>query len=251
MEMVYDQQLLRELDDCQRNACPALHTSHYDDWVLRLSGGVNRRANMVICSRSGQLPPAEKIAYCEAWYRKVGTRTIFQIAPWTQPSDLDAVLAERGYGVENEADVYYAPITAILATGADTQGVVLLDRDAWLDVFAQLTGESPEAHFHHAGIIHRILPAICPVAVYDDGEPVALALGVCERSLVGIFSVFTSPEHRRQGHARRLLSAMTQWAAGLGAQGAYLQVLAGNHVAKTLYARSGFQPCYRYWYRVQ
>ena len=35
----------------------------------------------------------------------------------------------------------------------------------------------------------------------------------------------------------------------LGAQRAYLQVVAGNTVAENLYGNLGFKEIYRYWYR--
>ena len=63
----------------------------------------------------------------------------------------------------------------------------------------------------------------------------------------GVFAMGVLPERRRQGLGARVLGALGDWAAGLGAERAYLQVEASNAAARRLYA--GLQEQYAYHYR--
>ncbi|CDO09404.1 N-acetyltransferase [Mycolicibacterium cosmeticum] len=58
---------------------------------------------------------------------------------------------------------------------------------------------------------------------------------------VGISCVRVTEEARRRGHARTVCSALLGWAAGHGATRAYVQVLADNEPAATLYHSMGFR----------
>jgi len=56
-----------------------------------------------------------------------------------------------------------------------------------------------------------------------------------------ILNVAIAPEHRRQGHARRLLEAGFVALAARGAEEVYLEVRKSNTEARTLYAAMGFE----------
>lgn len=84
--------------------------------------------------------------------------------------------------------------------------------------------------------------------VDPDAGAVAIGLGVVGDGLLGVYDVLTVAEHRRGGHARRLLQAMLAWGAQAGAEEAYLQVAAGNAAAVSLYAGLGFEVVYSYRY---
>jgi ribosomal protein S18 acetylase RimI-like enzyme len=57
----------------------------------------------------------------------------------------------------------------------------------------------------------------------------------------GLSCVRVSEDARRRGHARTVCSALLGWAAGHGATRAYVQVLADNEPAATLYHSMGFR----------
>ena len=55
-----------------------------------------------------------------------------------------------------------------------------------------------------------------------------------------VLTLFTAPERRREGHARRLLAALDRWAAGRGVAEIFLEVAETNAPARALYAAAGY-----------
>jgi N-acetylglutamate synthase len=74
-------------------------------------------------------------------------------------------------------------------------------------------------------------------------------LGVVEGEWVGLFDIYVDAEARRKGIGRAIVSAILEEAVKLGAESAYLQVIATNEPAKKLYQGFGFLGRYDYWYR--
>ncbi len=64
--------------------------------------------------------------------------------------------------------------------------------------------------------------------VQSDGDPM-------------VISMWTAPERRRQGVARRLLDALADWGRGRGARRLTLWVVRGNRSATQLYLSCGFR----------
>ena len=83
----------------------------------------------------------------------------------------------------------------------------------------------------------------------DGGAVLACGQTAVESELVGLYDVFTAPEVRGQGLARRLCSALLARAGAAGASMAYLQVDADNAPARAIYQRLGFDDAYSYHYR--
>lgn len=62
----------------------------------------------------------------------------------------------------------------------------------------------------------------------------------CRPDAAHITTLAVAPEHRRQGVGGRLLAWLLEAAVERGCEAATLEVRAGNHVARRLYARAGF-----------
>jgi GNAT superfamily N-acetyltransferase len=98
--------------------------------------------------------------------------------------------------------------------------------DEWDDWAARHAGGAAEATF---------------LAIADEGAPAGLAGGFrdCEAAeRYELFTMWISPEHRRGGHATRLIEAVADWSHDGGGRALGLWVT--DPGARALYERNGF-----------
>jgi GNAT superfamily N-acetyltransferase len=255
--------LARRIEEASLNAWPAMRQSLLDGWILRFSRGFTKRSNSVIplypslqANSSENL--LEKIRYCENLYAAEQLQTVFRltsmgIASEADPADtdfdvggLDQLLSERGYAFDDTSLV----LTSTDLPDQSMNAIRMLPLADWLPVYCRLTGMlEPASELHR--IILKGITGNCGFATIPVGDqPIACGLAVVEHDLVGLFDIFTHPEFRGQGAARKLVIDLLAWARSQGAQRAYLQVLATNSVAARLYDTLNFEEIYRYWYRI-
>ena len=219
----------------------------YDGWLLRLSPGKAKRARSVNAVYPSSLPLERKIDYCERLYAEAGLPMLFRMTPFSQPADLEAALARRGYTTLEPTAVEAAPLAEAPADG----GARAMELGPWIDAVAQLRG-SPLAHRDaHLARLERMPLAKRAVAIEEAGRVVATGLTVIEDGIAGLFDIVTREDARRRGHARRVVATLLHMAHGLGARAAYLQVESNNMAARTLYRDFGFTESYEYRYRVR
>jgi ribosomal protein S18 acetylase RimI-like enzyme len=241
----------RDLERLAQRAWPALEERWLDGWLLRFSQGYTRRANSVAALAVGSLPLTEKIARCQAEYRRRGLPLIFRIAPSSEPPLLDSVLAAAGYRSEAETITQVAPLSALLVTCHPAVHTWSRATDDWLAAYHHCGGIAvDEVPLLRQSLARSTAPSLF-VAARVHGEPVSCAMGVLDRGYLGVYSVVTAVGHQRRGYARACINGLARWAAERGGDCAHLQVLAGNQPARRLYARLGFRTAYRYWYRVE
>jgi GNAT superfamily N-acetyltransferase len=120
----------------------------------------------------------------------------------------------------------------------------------WCDGFAAANQVPGARRAIHDRMLQAIRFPAAFATIERDGAPLGLGLAVAERGMVGLFDIVTAPHARRQGVARRLVEALLAWGRTERATGAYLQVVATNLPAITLYRSMGFAEAYRYHYRI-
>jgi ribosomal protein S18 acetylase RimI-like enzyme len=253
MDPPHARHLARRVEEACLNGWPALREVVFDGWLIRLADGHTRRTNSVNLLAAGVQPLERKVRYCEEIYAAQGLPTIFCIPSTADPS-LGRLLDERGYDPpEDESCVLfmdYADTPPPAATG------VLLQEgfpgELWLGTLAQLHDQSEHAQRTHRRILESLaIPAGFAAVPVDGGRLGALAYGAVHDGIVCVNSVVTDPAFRRQGLARKAVSAVLSWAQErCGATGACLSVVAANAPARALYASMGFtHEMYRYHYR--
>jgi len=246
--------LARRVEEASINAWPAMSQLLFDGWLIRFAQGFTKRANSVTplypglqdngSEDCGDLPA--KVRFCENLYARERLKTIFRITSITDQSPLDRHLAQRGYSQQDLTDVLCADLPPV----DDTGRLQLLPLQTWLGVYASLTGLPAEAQAPHGTILRAIPLPSCYAIIGDPAQPLACGLAVLENDLLGLFDVVTHPAARRAGHGRDLVTGLLAWGRRQGARRAYLQMVADNRPAADLYAKLGFRPLYRYWYRV-
>jgi N-acetylglutamate synthase len=227
------------------NAWPALREVLLDGWLLRFSEGLTRRANSV-----NPLRPVDRadLRVCELIYRRLALPTIFRV-PSLVPS-VDEALGEAGYTREGESCVLYGPIKNMKAAHDPDVLVLSHATPEWFAAMAALQNHTGDQAEIYRRIVAQIAIPAAFAALSATGEITALAYGAIHNGLLCYDSVITDRRWRRQGHGRRIITALAAWAKGNGAEGACLEVEAGNIPARALYDSIGLnRELYRYHYR--
>ncbi|MBL8046905.1 MAG: GNAT family N-acetyltransferase [Anaerolineales bacterium] len=236
------------LEELSANALPALQTVLWDGWLLRFANGYTGRANSVWPLYIGTRPFAEKIEHSEQLYRARGLTPAFKLTAAAHPSGLDDALAAHGYAHQKETLVQ----TLTLSTQFQPHGTITPHpTEAWFTAFTQLSGLAPQHQPTLRQILGNLVPAAGFALIEKDGQAVACGMGVVQAGYVGLYDIVTHADFRRQGYGEQLVSGLLAWAQTHGAHSAYLQVMANNPAALSLYGKFGFQESYRYWYRIK
>jgi len=235
------------LEELNFNAWPALRVVHYDGWLWRSAGRGTRRPNSINPLVRGAIDLETKIATAERIYARWGRPTIFRLTPLAE-SELDTLLAGRGYVSEGETFVQVAEV-APLRPDADVR-VAPRAEPRWLASASGLKVLSAEDEAAFA-VQHRAVGVETGWAALDYGQE-TLAVGVVaiERGWAGLHGIQVAEHARRRGLGRRLSEALLAYAYDKGARRAWLQVEQTNAAAIAVYQGCGFATAYSYHYRV-
>jgi len=216
-----------------------------DGWLIRLSPGKAKRSRCINALKQGSLPLDELLARCRQAYAAAGLPLAIRVTPWSQPGNLDELLAAKGWGSFDAADVM---VMATFAPEPAPATLQALDAPAYAALVGALRGSSETAIAAHAERIANAPVTYQGFALNDaDGALLACGQMVVDGDLVGLYDIVSAVQ--RQGHGERLCRALLALAHTQGARQAYLQVGSDNDVAQRLYARLGFEFAYRYHYR--
>jgi len=266
--------MIRMIEEHALNAWPSLQTLLLDGWVLRFANGYTRRANSVNPLYPSQQEAGEKVRVCERWYRERGLKVVFKMTAASQPDDLDAFLAARGYEIDAPTSVQLMELGALDAAPAaditldaavtvrpssvvgrpSPTADITLDAtvtDAWFAAFCAMSGADRRHHGTMRQLLDLILPETRFAALWLDGRVAACGLGVLQAGYIGLYDIAVTPELRRSGYGQRLVESLLAWGKGAGGHTAYLQVMLNNASALRLYEKVGFREIYQYWYRAK
>lgn len=244
-----DLAVVREIEEVSARAWPPLDSRDVDGWVLRAAGGVTGRANSVWPrADNGTATLDDRLEAAHEFYAAHQLPLLLQLSPSSRPSGLAAELVEREYAVTRAPrNVQTAQLKSIVSVGdaARTQICESVD-DGWYDVVARVNASFAA----HRTVALAVLAGVGQTSAYAvvtiAGVPAAAGRGVCDGDWLGIFNMATLPAYRRRGAAAAVLAALAQWARGLGATRAYLQLVPANDAALRLYDKAGFAHCYGY-----
>lgn len=243
---------LCRIEDAGLNASAPGEQRVFDGWLVRFSPGKAKRARCVNALAPGRLPLDDKLAHLQAFYRRQGLPLFIRITPFSEPPDLDARLAALGWTTIDDTRVMVCPSLDALQAEPWTDGLSVheVDSNRFADAVGGLRG-SPAAQrqAHAQRLAHSPVPCRGVVLQDGSGELLACALVAIEDPMAGLYDVFTAPQARSQGLARRLCTHLLVQARSAGARVAYLQVEGDNVPARRAYQRLGFSDAYAYHYR--
>ena len=232
------------------DAWPALKTLFCDGWVLRFAEGYTRRANSIHPLYAPQGDVETNIRMCEAVYAAQGLPSMFKMTPASQPAELDALLAARGYVLDAPTSVQVLDLAGEAPAPARSAELSPELTEAWFSAYCGMSAVAEGSVTVLRRILQAIVPPRCFAVLYDGDVPAACGLAVLEYGYLGFFEIVTAQPYRRQGYGTQLMLNLLAWGMQNRAATAYLQVMQNNPPALQLYAGLGFRELYPYWYRV-
>jgi GNAT superfamily N-acetyltransferase len=220
------------------------------DWTLRSAGGFTGRANSCLAVGDPGLPIADAADRIIAYAAQHGIAPMAQVITGSEP---DLALRAAGW-----IDTY-VPTDVLVAR----LGELLEDRplDERVEVHETLYPDWWQAYqlsrpnSADPTLLRMILDGNPPRAfgtVHDHRDPdrsvVAIARGHLSGDWLGLASIWTREEDRRQGWATKMIIGLGHWGARRGARYCYLQVASANQSAVTAYGQLGLHRHHSYHY---
>jgi N-acetylglutamate synthase len=241
--------LAREIEPHSIASWPARETTELHGWLLRFTNGFTHRGNSVATLHFDATEISAVIANVEDEYQRRALPPMFQIASAVAPSMLARELLSRGYEVITPTHVLVGSPGVINDRLSDVPAAQVAYRPSPDFISLVLEGSrSAEDGRERIEILSRIVSDRICVTAEVGGASVACGTGTLTDGYVGINMMRTTPSCRRQGHARRVLSAIAGWAAENRVKRLYLSVEMQNAPAIALYRSAGFEPGYTYRY---
>jgi ribosomal protein S18 acetylase RimI-like enzyme len=119
----------------------------------------------------------------------------------------------------------------------------------WWECYGNGDGVGEESLAIRKKICDAIQVECSYALVLQEGHAIAVGSAAREREWIGFFNIATRPEHRRVGAAQTVMNELAKWGLMTGASKTYIQVMADNVAAVTLYSHLGFTTEYYYYYR--
>ncbi|MFD2265491.1 GNAT family N-acetyltransferase [Lacibacterium aquatile] len=236
---------IRPLEEIQLSTWPTLRTALVDGYVARLGNGVTGRANSVNAVYASTRPAPEVLAELEELYKAAGLPTVFRDTPLL-PDAMREALTVRGYKTFKPSVVQLAQ--SLPEAEADPAVAFKPKQDnAWLDALGAC-GVVRGLLEKHRALLSLIAHPARFATLSEDGEVLAVALGVLDRGHFCIYEVNTAPAARGRGIGKRLMRALLAEGRRMGGTKGLLQTQGDNEPARALYRGFGFEVIYPYGY---
>lgn len=239
---------MESIESAAFSAWPALDSQDLYGWHLRFADGYTKRANSANCTQDSEELSESQVDHIKQIYQNRGLQPIFRLTSISAPPQIDSLLAEKRYR--------FVDMSLVMTTSLDIQRQAELPTcaaspESWLNIFQQVSGKLEASQAIHLKMLQSIKsPCAFAIKKSQDGVPTSCGLGVLEQGQLGLFDVATSPDYRRRGLARELCGELLQWGSKMEAKVAFVQVVAANSSAISLYESLGFRYAYHYWYRI-
>jgi GNAT superfamily N-acetyltransferase len=230
---------IRALEHAAALAWPGTEQHWCDGWLLRAGGGYTSRANSAVPLLFEATVHA--VPAIVEWYAARGLPAWLALPDRLLPVKAPGVKATRVL----VRDIEPGGAPADFPSHPDAEWLRIYQRDVPVEVLtAVVDGQVAFATRGRAEVSGATGSGTGASAATGSGTAVGRAAVTTSPDgtrWAGLSCVRVSEDARRRGHARTVCSALLGWAAGHGATRAYVQVLADNEPAATLYHSMGFR----------
>ncbi|MGW2226365.1 GNAT family N-acetyltransferase [Streptomyces formicae] len=235
-----------ELARVSARAWQPVESERLGAWELRAASGFTRRANSVLPLGDPGRSLDEALRQVRDWYAARELPAYIQTATGAEGTQelLCAELAARGWEREVSARLHIGGLAPVGDLDADVSRVELSRSydEAWLRRYKRFGVPGP-----HVLKVLASGPSVWFASVPGSGEsPAAIGRCVVDGRWAGFMAVEVDPEHRRQGLATAVMTALSRQALAEGASAAWLQVEDDNEGARALYGEMGFAAHHAY-----
>jgi hypothetical protein len=166
---------LRRLERLHVRAWPASETARIGGWLWRWSGGGSQRANSVSTIDFTGNDPLAALDRVEQGYRTKGVVARLHSFDLSQPPELPALLAARGYGMGETTPTMLAVAARATPPDVSSMDVVIANDPApeWLAVYLEAISESRRVVNQH--ILRRVPDPRAFISVRRDGRVISTA----------------------------------------------------------------------------
>lgn len=235
-------------DELEQIALPGWVAEHepLGEWTLRAAAGFTGRANSCLAVGDPGLTVAGAASRIVSFSRGHGIAARAQVVAGSpQEGGLRSLGWQETYV---RTDVLVSRLAALLSTTTADPRVEITETPGpdWWAAYHRSRPNTVDP-----AVLQRILLGADPrgLAGVADGDQVfAIGRGHVSRDWLGLSSLWTDPDRRRQGWAHQVIVALGHWAAQRGARSVYLQVAQENEAAHRTYGRLGFVPHHSYLY---
>lgn len=240
--------LVRRLEAAGFRAWPAAHVSFDGSWQLRMTPGhPSKRLNCLVpLDPFDERDMESRIAMAEGAFAARGLKAALRQSPLC-PVALPDTLEKLGWHKGYETLVMTAELDK-LELGGGIDHLPTHDIHRFSEACVRIDEARDTTPETVAGIISSIQPTVGLFLMENEAGPSAVGICVQDNDLAGIQQVVVEKSVRRRGIGRELVSSSLLWARLRGARLAWLQVLARNANAISLYEAMGFRSAYSYTY---
>jgi ribosomal protein S18 acetylase RimI-like enzyme len=212
-------------------------------WLVPLDEGPIGRAKSAV--PLAHAVDAEAIADVEQIFLAARRPPAFRLAETDGLAAARDELRRRGYRPHTPTVMKAGTAAGLMALNDERAEVLERPDAAWVAAFTG-DGFDPQEGAQRVRNLERS-PDAAYAAVREGDRTTAVGVVSFGHGWAGIHGMRTAPDHRRRGHASRILSAFGHAAAARGIERVFLQVVEDNP-ARSLYRAGGFAQAWRYRY---
>ncbi len=243
---------IRRLEAVGFRSLPAKNVHFNGSWAVRLTPHTNtKRLNSINPLDPADTENFEKRLHLEKnRFQTLGKPPIFRLTPLASPV-LTNYLTGLGWISFEESLLMTLNLDELDLQNVEDQ-LPIQDTRQWVQASLHLQNKNLDTLPNTVEMLNSIktLSGLFLTQIVETSPPVLCSVLRCviNQELAGLFSLATNNQFQRQGFARKITLGSLLWAKRNGAKLVWLQVVADNFPAVSLYQSLGFREFYRYTY---